>query len=439
MWTVSRKSLGKGGIVSARVHPRIKQILRGAKQEAELRNEAIKRFNKRWRSWAIRTVRLQSLPRSVVLTADPNLMDSEYLAACMQKAACQGIKDINLWKGYSSRLQEILTEIQPLHFGLIMWSIGRVQLPLPLVYESLAKRAVYLIPDLTSNGLMATLWALRRALIVPPDRLLQGTADIIMRRPESIRPGDYIKICNSLAFFAFGKSDRIFRDKISKISVEKFESDTFAQDFRSAIDPLAMANLWNDDARVYILERFRKIFITARPNHLLSAYHASVVVRVLAPGAWFNFVSDQTRGFYTSLATRHISAPNRGMSKFHTDVSAVLEGDPFTVPHRNMFRWGPFWIDIGIETDDISQPDDNFDDDRKKCIVLDKPTSFFINDKTRYNQRSVLEHDLLSQVGWKVRHIHHMEWKKCRTRESKCAYLKRVLETETSVRLSDRT
>ena len=438
MWNLSRKCLGKGGIFSARVHPRIKQILRGAKQEADLRNEAIKRFNKRWRSWAVRTVRLQALPRSVVLTADPSLMDSEYLTACMQKAAFQGLKDIKLWKGYSKRLEQILNEVPPLHFGLIMWSIGRVQLPFPPLYELVANRAPDLLPNLTSNGLMATLWALRRALIVPPEQLLRGTAEILLQRPESIRPADFIKICNCLGFYAFGKSDKSFRDTISNVSIKKFDSDTFAQDFRAAVDPLALSNLWNDRARAYILDRFRKIFITARPNHLMSAYHASVAVRVLAPNAWFNSLSEDTRKFYSNLATRHISAPNRGMSKFHSDVSALLAGDTLKVPHRNMFRWGPFWIDIGIDSDEGSEQSEYFGDDKKKCIILDKATSFYINQKQKYNERSKLEHELLSQIGWKVSHLHHLEWKSCKTQNDKLECLKRVLDSEPSSFFRDR-
>ena len=441
MLRVSLTHMGKGGIFSARVHPRIKQILRGTKQEAGLRSEGIKRFNKRWRSWAVRTVRLQTLPRSVILTADASLMDSEYLTACMQKAACQGVKDIALWQQYTDRLEKILAEgaISPVHFGLIMWAIGRVQLPIPRAYEVLADRAIPLVPSLTSNGLMATLWALKRALILPPEPLLRGVAEIIVQRPETIRPSDFIKICNCLGFFAFGKHDKAFREKLSHVAIKKFDADTFAQDFRGAVDPLALANLWNDAARAYILDRFRKIFITARPNHLLSAYHASVVVRVLAPNAWFNLLSEKTRGFYSNLATRHISTPGRGMSKWHTDVSSILAGEGLKVPHRNMFRWGPFWIDIGID-DDTAEAEltEDFPDDRKKCIVLDKPSSFFINDKFKYNERSKLEHELLSQVGWKVCHVHHREWKKCKTPDSKRDYLNKVLETVPSSKLSER-
>ena len=425
---VSVSLWGKGGIFSARVHPRIKQILRGAKQEAQLRREAITRFNKRWRPWAIRTVRKHNLARQVVLTSDPTLMDAEYLGTCMQKAASEGVKDVDLWKGYTNRLEEIVDQVPAQYFGYIMWSVGRVQIRYKdssKLYPLLMSRAEALVPELSSGGLMATLWTLRRALVKPPDSLMKSIADKVISSPDVIRPSDFIKICNNLAFFGFGKTDVQFREKISKAALQKFESDTFAQDFRSAMDPLALANLYSDEARAYILDRFRKIFITARPNHLLHAYHGSVVVRVLAPDAWFNLVSEKTRGFYSSLATRHIATRSRQMDKFHRQVSDVLAGEDLKIPHRNMFRWGPFWIDIGIESDDL---DGNvLTDDERTCIVLDKASSFYVNDKTRLTEKSQLEHELLSSVGWKVKHVNHYAWAKCRSDQERLELVRSVI------------
>lgn len=423
MWFLSGAAMGKGGIFSARVHPRIKQILRGAKQEAGLRREGITRFNKRWRSWAIRTVRKHNLPTPVVLTSDPHLMDAEYLATCMQRAATTGVKDIELWRGYGKRFTRIAHEIPAQHFGYMVWAIGRVQLPIPSIYAPLVKRAQELVPELTSSGLMSVLWTLRRGLIKPPTALLAAIADRVLADPESIRPADYIKIVNCFGFFGFGKHDAAFRDTISEISMKKFEADTFAQDFRAAVDPLALSNVYNDAARGYVLDRFRKIFITARPNHLLSAYHSSVAVRVLTPAAWFSHLTEKTRGFYTSLAMRHIAAPSRGMSKFHKEVSESLAGPELKLAHRNAFRWGPLWIDIGIEDETESA----VTDDRKSCIVLDKPSSFYANEKTTLTEKSKLEDSILSQVGWKVKHVNHYAWSKCRTPESRIALLKSVL------------
>ena len=166
--------MGKGGIVAGRVHPRIKQILRGVKAEAKLRREGIVRFNKRWRSWTIKMVRQQVLPRDVVLTSDPSLMDPEYLSTCAYKAACGGIKDFELWKGYVSRLDAIIDEVSPLHFGFVMWGLGKVQYPgiSVAMHNRIAQRAIHLVPEMTSFGIMSTLWMLKRALIVPPEQLL---------------------------------------------------------------------------------------------------------------------------------------------------------------------------------------------------------------------------------------------------------------------------
>jgi hypothetical protein len=436
MLEVSRGRFGKGGIFSARVHPRIKQILRGVKQESNLRREGITRFNKRWRSWAIRTVRQQAFPRQVVLTSDPALMDSEYLCACMHKAACQDIKDLELWGGYINRFETIASQVPATQFGYVAWSIGKLQVPNKRVYAILISRAEELLPELTSSGLMSVLWTLERALVKPPISLLEGIAKRVLVDSSNIRPSDYIKICNSLAFFGYGKNDSRFRDEISAVSISKFEKDVFAQDFRSALDPIALVNLWNDEARVYILDRFRRIFITARPNHLLSAYHSSVAVRVLAPTAWFDHLSEKTRGFYTSLAMRHIATRSRSMSRLHKEVSETLAGSPLRLPHRNMFRWGPFWIDIGIE--DITEESCSIEDDRKSCLIIDKPTSFYSNSKREFTEKSKIEHNILSQIGWKVFHVNHYMWDhKCRTQEQRVEYLKKTLGSEPQLTLLD--
>jgi hypothetical protein len=357
-------------------------------------------------------------------------MDAEYLATCMQKAASGQVKDVDLWKGYTGRLEEIIDQVPAQYFGYIIWAIGRVQIRYKessKLYPQLISRAEALVPELSSGGLMATLWTLRRALVKPPDSLMKAIANRLIETPDIIRPSDFIKICNNIAFFGFGKSDMGFREKISKAALVKFEADTFAQDFRSAMDPLALANLYSDEVRAYILDRFRRIFITARPNHLLHAYHGSVVVRVLAPDTWFSLVSEKTRGFYTSLATRHIATRSRQMDKFHRQVSEVLAGDDLKIPHRNMFRWGPFWIDIGIESEDLDEKSNVLTEDEKTCIVLDKASSFYANDKTRLTEKSQLEHQLLSSVGWKVKHVNHYLWTKCRSDQERLELVRSVI------------
>ena len=428
MFRHSLALLGKGGVFSARVHPRLKQILRGVKQESNLRREAITRFNKRWRSWAIRTVRKHNLARQVVLTADPKLMDAEYLATCMQNAASAGLKDTDLWNGYIDRFCEISDEIPPQYFGYMVWGIGRVQIPFkqssPL-YPTIMRRAEALAPELSGGSLMAVLWTLRRALVKPPDSLLAQIGNRLVENSGEVRPSDFIKIINNLAFFGFGKNDKKFRKIVSEKALEKFDSETFAQDFRSAIDPLAMANIYTDELRVYVLDRFRKIFITARPNHLLHAYHCSVLLRVLASDAWFSQLSEKTRGFYQSLSVRHIPVPSRGVSKFHKEVSDLMAGPELQIAHRNMFRWGPFWIDIGIDSDkDLS----DLSDDKKTCVILDKPTSFYANSKKEMTEKAKLENILLSSVGWKVCHVNHHQWSRCASEGDRVNLLKSVLQ-----------
>ena len=416
--------MGKGGIVSGRVHPRIKQILRGVKLEAKLRREGIVRFNKRWRSWTIRMVRQQVLPREVVLTSNPSLMDSEYLATCAYKAACGRIKDADIWRGYLDRLDSIMDDLSPLHFGYVMWGLGKVQFPGVSVamHNKIAQRAIQLVPEMTSFGIMSTLWMLKRALIVPPTELLSFVASRLITEPEKFRPSDYIRICNILGFFGHGKKDSAFRDSLSAAALTKFEKDVFAQDFREAMDHVALVNLWNDEMRGYILERFRKIFITARPNHLLKAYQSAVAVRVLAPSAWSSQVSEKTRGFYTSLAMRHIPTASREMSKFHREVSDLLASNALKVAHRNMFRWGPFWIDIGIEEDDR-------DDEKHTCILLDKKSSFWANRSGELTEKSRIEDQLLSSIGWRVLHVSHKEWKKTKSVDHRIDMLARSIRS----------
>ena len=419
--------MGKGGIVSGRVHPRIKQILRGVKQESKLRHEGVLRFNKRWRSWAIRTVRQQVLPKEVVITSDPSLMDSEYLSTCIYKAACSGLKDIDIWRGYEARLTGIVDEIPGQYMGYIMWGLGKVQYKLSnRMMDKLAERIETLMGEsgaITSFGIMASLWTFKRALYKPSDSLLTVISNRLMEKPEKFRPSDYIRICNCLGYFGFRKSDNAFRDRISSISMAKFENEVYAQDFRDVVDHVTLVNLWNDEMRGYILERFRNIMITARPNHLLKAYQCAVAVRVLAPDAWYDNLSEKARGFYTSLAMRHIAVRSREMSLFHRQVSDVLAtSDQLGIEHRNMFRWGPFWIDIGIEGSDNDES--LGDDDKKQCIILDKQTSYWANRTREYTEKSRIESALLNQVGWKVAHVNFRDWKASTDR---VALLKSVL------------
>merc|ERR1712206_66420 len=78
---------------------------------------------------------------------------------------------------------------------------------------------------------------------------------------------------------------------LSDAAIPKLE-DATAQDFRDAVHPIAIASLWSDDVRTYLLERFRRVFITARPHHLMKAYESAVMCRVHAPQVWHGLSRD---------------------------------------------------------------------------------------------------------------------------------------------------
>jgi hypothetical protein len=364
-------------------------------------------------------------------------MDSEYLATCMYKAACKKVKDFRIWEGYMNRLEAIAGEMSPTHLGYCLYSIGKVQVPsVPRKFwNTVLPHVERAVPEMTSNGLMATLWTLRRAVYRPDDYLLERIAERVMENPSKFRPSDFISICNNLGFYGFRKNDSKFRDRFSAVARAQFESEIFAQDFRAAVDPLAIMNLWNDEMKGYILNRFRQIVVTARPNHLLKAYHSAVAVRVLAPGAWYSQLDGKTRGFYTRLAMRHIPTPGRRMDKFHTQVSGTLASDGLKLSHRNMFRWGPFFIDIGFEDEEPSSED--FSDDRKRCIILDKQFSFHSNVMRQYTELTKLEHELLSSLGWKVYHVNYKLWKRAK-KGDRAELLRKVLAVEPKDKLPDR-
>jgi hypothetical protein len=335
----------------------------------------------------------------------------------MYKAACSGLKDTELWSGYEKRLIDLMPDIPGPYWGYIMWGLGKVQYKLSVkFFDILTDRLEKIIreDELSSFALMSSVWTFKRALYIPSDKFLSSVVDRIMTSPEKFRPSDFIRICNCLGFFGYRKGDMEFRDRISTVAMKKFDNEVYAQDFRDVVDHVTLVNLWNNEMRGYILERFRKIMITARPNHLLKAYESAVAVRVLAPSAWYEHVSEKTRGFYTSLAMRHIPVRSREMSQFHRQVSDILAAEPLKIAHRNMFRWGPFWIDLAIEDSEGGTEEDAVFD-KKTCIVLDKESSFWLNRPKHgsdgYTEKSRIENSLLGAVGWRPVHVNFRQWK----------------------------
>lgn len=190
---VQVRGFAKGGLFQSRVHPRVKQVLRGVKQEANLRREGINRFNKRWRSWAVKTARQISLPKQVVLTADPALMDCEYLSTCIIKAGLSKCRDIDLWRGYVKRLGTLLDEMPPVMLGYTILGFGKVEYSGNAIYAKMMERALTLTPEMHSTGLMAIMWTAKRVQFKPSDSLMSAVVDRTIESIQTMRPADFIK------------------------------------------------------------------------------------------------------------------------------------------------------------------------------------------------------------------------------------------------------
>lgn len=68
----------------------------------------------------------------------------------------------------------------------------------------------------------------------------------------------------------------------------------------SKVNPLAVGTIYGRSPSVirYLLERFRKVHITTRPQHLMAAYEAVVVCRVLYPHVWQSLEEGTLRQVY---------------------------------------------------------------------------------------------------------------------------------------------
>ncbi|KAF4712948.1 hypothetical protein FOZ62_012027, partial [Perkinsus olseni] len=196
MFELSSPLLGRGGIFHARIRTTEAFMLRAVKYEARLKQYAINKHNRRFRSWAQQRVRQYRLATAVTITTDPGLMDAAYLAAAIQKAASLRKHDVALWRGFTGRLMELIEEIPPEHIGYVLWGYGKA-LYLPSnakeVYLALFDRARVLLPQLSSHAIMATLWTMKRVQIQPHKSDLMEFAKHVMERRDSIRPTDFCK------------------------------------------------------------------------------------------------------------------------------------------------------------------------------------------------------------------------------------------------------
>merc|ERR1711920_1210400 len=155
---------------------------------------------------------------------------------------------------------------------------------------------------------------------------------------------------------------------------------------------------WSYEVIAYLLERFRRIFITARPMHLMKAYESAVVCRVLKPEVWRG-LSREAKQFYVRLSQRHIPDKGRQPTAWHWELSRFLVD--LDEAHRNSFRWGPFPVDIGLEELDY--------DERRRCLMVDSPSAFF-HDSDQYLPAKRLQHRMLTSLGWDVRRIRWDDW-----------------------------
>lgn len=385
---------GKGGIFHARVRPKEKITLRAIRAEARLRREGIARYNKRWRSWAQNRVRQFQLPLPVTLTSDTQLMSPPYITACVQKAAALRKHDLDLWRGYTKRILELRGELLPENLGYIFWGYGKSSYMDSNFYKEMLPVVKEQLPNFQSHAMMSLMWCMKKAKW-HDHALLRSVAQQTLDNVDSLRPCDFIKVCNSLA--SLGLRDRGLHAALSRVAIGKFE-ETFAQQFRDAVHPVALGSLWSDEVIAYILERFRRIFITARPMHLMRGYEAAVVCRVQRPEVWRS-LSHEAKQFYVRLSQRHIPDKGRQPTGMHWDVSRHLAD--LEEVHRNAFRWGPFYIDIGLEEVE--------DDERRRCLMVDTPNAFFYG-TDQYLPTKKLQHRMLTSLGWDVRRLRWDDW-----------------------------
>lgn len=407
---------GRGGIFHATVRPKEKITLRAITAEAKLARHGVARFNKRWRSWAQHRVRQFQLPLPVTLTSDTALMGPAYVTSCVQKAAALRKHDLRLWHGYSERILELRHEFQPEQLGYILWSYGKSRFISEHFYRELMPTIKEQIPHFQSHALMATMWCMKN--VKWRDReLLRSVAQNTLDRVDSLRPSDFIKVANALA--SLGLADPGLRGAMSRVAVPKFE-ETFAQQFRDAVNPVSIGCFWDENVTAYLLERFRRIFITARPMHLLKAYEAAVVCRVHMPQVWRGLSRD-AKQFYVRLSQRHIANRGPKPSTFQWDVSRHLA--EMGEVHRNSFRWGPFALDIGLEELE--------EDERRRCLMVDGPGSFFFG-SDQYLPPRKLHHEMLSSLGWDIRRVRWDDWAELAADE-KHGFLRSVLDQKTAV------
>eukprot|EP00386_Alphamonas_edax_P006831 GDKI01021986.1.p1 GENE.GDKI01021986.1~~GDKI01021986.1.p1 ORF type:complete len:445 (+),score=93.03 GDKI01021986.1:126-1460(+) len=387
-------------------HPRTLKISQAIKAESRLKKRA-KHIGKRFRSWAQARMRLYRLNLPVTVTADPSLMDGQYIAACCQKAASLRKHDVGLWFGYSRRIMELAPTLTPEQLGYIFYGYGKSMFMHEQLYRALLPHVTRQLKDFYSHSLMCVMWACHRVKI-KDEQAMQAIAHALVEKMDNMRPRDMIKICNVYA--KMGLRDPTLTTSLSPLIINKLES-IFAQEFRNVMCDVAICNLYSDELKKYIMSRFTKIFICARPQHYMQAYKTAVAIRVLHPHVW-DSLGKQVRSFYVRLSMRRLTDRPRFPSRFHWDVSNTLA--KVGIAHRNTFKWGCYWLDIGEAHN------------KKNAWMVDGPSAFYAS-TNQYTEQKKLDHRVLSDLGWSIRRVRWDEWVECGDdREKKMALIRKI-------------
>ncbi|TEB19106.1 hypothetical protein C9890_0274 [Perkinsus sp. BL_2016] len=400
-----------------RVQPREKLAHAASQRERLLRQEGVSRYNKRFRSWTQHRVRQYTLKQPAV-TLSPSMttasMQAASLAAAFQKSASLRKLDLKIWRKLANRAMKISDSITPQHMAYIFYGIGKSRfLHTKLIARLLDCVTQEHLAAMTSHGVMSILWTLRRTHMHPGQKFLMQISDHLVKYERIFRPKDFLKCLHALAFFGHRKMDVIWRSEISSLARNKMDL-MHAQEMRAATEPLTLANIYTDDVRKYVLDRFRGIAITARPNHLMKTLEAAVTMRILRPEFWWQQISDHNRNFLIKLSERHINFPGKRKTPLHEEISDVLER--LQVSHRMLLRMGPFTVDFVLE--DAPSVDETADGHgsmdpaflrKKKVLLVDNLSSFFVND-FRFTEETILRHRLLHDMGIEIFRVAWHEW-----------------------------
>ncbi|AFZ80744.1 RAP domain-containing protein [Theileria equi strain WA] len=392
------------------IRHREKAIKRAVKHEAVIRRIG-RRIHKRFRSWTQQRVRKFWLPAKVSLHSPMDLLDGWLLSAAVQKAATIRKHDLRLWHNFGNRFLEIANTLTGQQLGYLYYGFGKSRFLHEPLYIGMMKHTEPMLTKLNSHSLMCVAWALNRLQIRNQDFLTKYSFEIASRL-DDIRVTDLIKICNSLA--KLDVCSPVLKDKLSEKMVDRLET-IFAQDFRGVMNLVTMMNMYDEKTQVYILSRFSKIFICARPQHLHQAFTSAVGIRVLLQRTWAQ-LDKSVKGFYTRLSMRKIHQPSRKPSDFQWDVSDHLA--KMGLYHRNTFYWGCFWIDIGEV------------EEKNNCWFVDGPCCFYVS-STEYTSKVKLQHRILDNLGWNIRRVPWFKWANLlNDPEGKIAYLRKLRDSE---------